>query len=897
MGKNTHSSPFSVSNPPNNHKLQNGNSRYSVRVVDQSSVNGLQLENGDDLLIHILSWDFESDLTEEYGENEDRIRAKIKWPFKLQPLKTRFERTSDYIFNFFPLFLIECSQILFKAKTLNNDEEFTFTVLFANVDKCFLQMTLIADAGNLKQSLSDQFSTGDLVVLKIQHISIMAFIKQSFSSSIRIEILIHPAKSNVIAYNNRDLDRFDVLQQLFAPISNKSNQVNSKSTAQKLTVVLKKVLSITTLMREYKTLCTINKLFLRDWILGLNVEEISNLSEIDMLALENEFYDIPIELTNTLIRKYNKGQLLAICNSMRRQGITLIQGPPGSGKTTTIIAIISCILHGKNHSKSHTTLAINDQKHNTCCDRYPWFRKDYINWTDQDREADDIIFYENSTNQDENVNIYDCISRSEWRNTVKGKLLTVPSYADPFKRVLICAPSNAAVDEIVKRLTKSVELDGGIFGADGKRFQPVVTRVGPNIHPDLLEYSLEVKADKTLKLNRGVNQFKGTIKQNILLQSQVICATLSVCGSSELSGFAGHLDALIVDEATQGVELSNLIAISLNSIKRVILVGDPCQLPATVCSRFAIQLGYNQSLFQRLQACGHFINLLDVQYRMCTEISRFPSETFYHGRLKDCDEIHKIRPLVDWYDLPILRPTVFFSIESKEIRAETSYANEIEVELTCQLIEVILGFAEKIPVHKIVESIGVITPYSAQVALLTDAISKRFKGLGTVDVSTVDGFQGREKEIVIFSAVRTLGHGNVHQAIINGKMQLLSGDRLDGFDIKNLTSFSDRMSETFISDQRRINVGITRARTNLFIIGNPHYLLDHIFWLKLYYYYKKNDMIFYVPNDMFDKQGDLYGLRLWISSYFKANPHLCDRFSKIAPKFVSTIISLEKQDV
>ncbi|KAF8821446.1 Rna-directed Rna polymerase, partial [Cardiosporidium cionae] len=156
-------------------------------------------------------------------------------------------------------------------------------------------------------------------------------------------------------------------------------------------------------------------------------------------------------------------------------------------------------------------------------------------------------------------------------------------------RILVCAPSNAGIDEILKRLTLSPKEGGGIFDETGKHFSPSIIRVGPNIHPDLAQYSLEYKASQRMKVKQSQrNEDRVGIKHALLKESQVVCATQSVCGSRDMVSFHGGFDTVVIDEASQGVELSTLIPLRLGC-QRLILVGDPRQLSATVISKTAIE--------------------------------------------------------------------------------------------------------------------------------------------------------------------------------------------------------------------------------------------------------------------------------------------------------------------
>ncbi|EAA18355.1 hypothetical protein, partial [Plasmodium yoelii yoelii] len=160
------------------------------------------------------------------------------------------------------------------------------------------------------------------------------------------------------------------------------------------------------------------------------------------------------------------------------------------------------------------------------------------------------------------------------------------------KKILVCAPSNAAIDEILRRLVSS---NSGILDEDGHLFNPIVTRIGGNVSSDLLEFSLEFKEQLFLYLNKKDDN--KIYKQNLLETSTIICSTLSSSSNISLTNYINHFDAIIIDEASQAIELDILIPLSF-SCKKIILVGDPKQLSATVFSLFAKKHNYSRSLFE-----------------------------------------------------------------------------------------------------------------------------------------------------------------------------------------------------------------------------------------------------------------------------------------------------------
>ncbi|CAD7945195.1 unnamed protein product [Amoebophrya sp. A25] len=368
-----------------------------------------------------------------------------------------------------------------------------------------------------------------------------------------------------------------------------------------------------------------------------------------------------------------------------------------------------------------------------------------------------------------------------------------------FSKVLVCAPSNAAIDEIVRRLTTE-----GIFGKTGKQYKPVVVRLGPGIHESLKRYSLEFLASERARakgLLTGLNKAElDPIKRELLQEANVVCTTCSVAGSRDVLNFGHAFESVIIDEAAQGVEVATLVPL-VTGCKRLVLVGDPKQLPATVFSGIAKRKGYDRSLFQRLAEDGYPVARLLVQYRMHPFISAFPSQKFYEGQLGDFRDRYAFEAQYasDWWELPMFGPISFFNVsKGQEAVCDMSIVNEREANFVILLYKTLV---QLYPHHDWRKWCGVISPYEKQVSLLKKKFRELYRMSPSepcpVEVKTVDGFQGSEKELIIFSLVRARGA-------------------------------EDRKSKGigFLKDMRRMNVGMTRARRSLFMVGHAETLKE-----------------------------------------------------------------------
>lgn len=281
---------------------------------------------------------------------------------------------------------------------------------------------------------------------------------------------------------------------------------------------------------------------------------------------------------------------------------------------------------------------------------------------------------------------------------------------------------------------------------------------------------------------------------DIIEKADVVCTTNSTAGSEMLSEV--KFDTGVIDEATQAVEPACLIP--LLKVGRAVLAGDHKQLPPTVLNLDAERKGLSWTMFERLlQLYGDCIkSLLEVQYRMHRDIMDFPNREFYDGKVHAhrSVEAHTLADIDGYYpsrgprsgDISMVLdpsvPLVFVDIGGrkgeKTPTGSTSKRNKGEAKLVTDIVNSFLGAGLK-PKH-----MAVITPYDAQVGLLRSMLAG--KEYDHLEIGSVDGFQGREKEVVILSLVRS----------------------------------NDRGDLGFLTDLRRLNVSITRAKRKLVVVGD-----------------------------------------------------------------------------
>ncbi|TPX34553.1 hypothetical protein SmJEL517_g02792 [Synchytrium microbalum] len=363
------------------------------------------------------------------------------------------------------------------------------------------------------------------------------------------------------------------------------------------------------------------------------------------------------------------------------------------------------------------------------------------------------------------------------------------------KKILICTPSNAAADELTRRLMK------GTYDTYGRFTQMNLLRVGVTdaIASDVTPVTLEAMVNNVMK-DRGQSYLpeaeKVLLERQQMEQAEVIVSTLSFAGLETTFHHELKFTDVIIDEACQAVELSTLIPLRFCT-RRVFLFGDPNQLPATVLSMSAKEFSYSRSLFERMMA-NSSPHLLSIQYRMHPEISRIPSILFYQGHLKDAPEMAE-KCKAPWHHDPLLPPYRFYDCHSgrEENSSNKSKFNMAEAQACVDLVKRLFISAPK---EKFSGKIGIISYYSSQLSKIKTALTRAFgtDALGHVAVGTVDSYQGQERDVIILSCVRAQSRGI-----------------------------------GFVSDAKRINVSLTRARKSLFIVGSGDTLRNDDMWKKL----------------------------------------------------------------
>ncbi len=367
------------------------------------------------------------------------------------------------------------------------------------------------------------------------------------------------------------------------------------------------------------------------------------------------------------------------------------------------------------------------------------------------------------------------------------------------QRILVTAASNVAVDNLTRRLAevgvKVLRLGSPeMIAADLTEvsFHHRVAALDEHRQAEQLFAQARRIAEgrgrrpadprrKSSRLRREAHQLQNFARATILRRARVVCATAGGVDAVPLGD--EQFDLVVLDEATQAPDPVALAAILRGGV--VVLAGDPQQLPPTVVAEDPeARVGLASTLFERCAARWSSAGtvMLTTQYRMSEALMRFPSEVHYGGRLTAgaSNRDHRLGDLLDAPPSPRDgRPWIV--IDTGELdTAEAADGDSVHNETHRRIVA-----AE---VRRLVDDgiapgdIAAICPYAAQASRLRGALGRLVEA--GLEIGTVDGFQGREKEVVIFDTVRSNRRGRIG----------------------------------FLRDVRRTNVAITRAKRQLIVV-------------------------------------------------------------------------------
>ncbi|MFZ1705437.1 MAG: AAA domain-containing protein [Saprospiraceae bacterium] len=435
----------------------------------------------------------------------------------------------------------------------------------------------------------------------------------------------------------------------------------------------------------------------------------------------------------------NDSQNQAVLTATKSRFMSIIHGPPGTGKTTTLVELTKSLL---KKEKRILVCAASNNAVDVLATRLHFAGLKVLrigNITRIHDELADLTIIEKLRNH------------PEWSNIKKVKIQAeqIFSQASKFKRSF--GPQER---EERKRLKK-----------------------------------------EAYDLRNWARELENRLSDEILCNTEVVATTLISASHSLIEKL--YFDTVIIDEASQALEPECWVA--MLKAKRVILAGDHLQLPPTVKSQEAIKKGLEITILDIMAESLAESSLLNVQYRMNDVILGFPNQQFYQNKLSSFTNI-KQRYLPNDEAPLVFIDTAGCGFEETINPKQISYKNEGEYFI---LREYLLHKAEIL----VGASIGILSPYAEQVRYITEEVSEDDSThLFQLEINTIDGFQGQEKDVIIISLVRS----------------------------------NHRSEIGFLKDARRLNVAMTRARKKLIIIGDSATIAAHPMYNDLIVFIEKN---------------------------------------------------------
>ena len=395
------------------------------------------------------------------------------------------------------------------------------------------------------------------------------------------------------------------------------------------------------------------------------------------------------------------------------------------------------------------------------------------------------------------------------------------------KQVLVCAPSNAAVDLLVEKLSTQninvlrighpARVTEEILGTtmDARIARHKNFRDLKLIHRQIDEYQKlgrkykrkfgpEEREQRRLliaeakKLKNEAEQLSFYISRDIIEKAQVIASTLVGANNNYISSL--RFNTVFIDEAAQGLEPAAWIPVI--KANRVVFTGDHQQLPPTIKSIEAAKQGLQVTLFEKAINRNKADVMLFEQYRMNSIIMNFSSRIFYNDCLIANERVRNHKIYEEDMALEFIDTAGCGFDEQIDTETRSSF-NPEEADLILKHLSFYLSDLELMNKLHEISSIGIISPYKAQTSLINEKIemNKPFSSevLELLSINTVDSFQGQERDIIYISLVRSNEKGEIG----------------------------------FLNDIRRMNVAMTRARKKLVIIGDSSTIGNHSFYGKM----------------------------------------------------------------
>jgi len=495
---------------------------------------------------------------------------------------------------------------------------------------------------------------------------------------------------------------------------------------------------------------------------------------------------------NPMVCKLNKSQedvvrgvALACVGNAEEPSVSLIQGPPGTGKTSTIVALVLQIIARARHLGLLKPRILLIAPSNAAVDEVSH------RLVEQARDLPEELSFGLVRVGRENA-VSDAMRQHRLEAQRDRRCIAlVGERSNQQSMQAEVRERSKAVDQLGKQLQE--------HRIKGNRDQEklIKRRMEEEIKSlrstkDRLEAIAKEATDETLRRKAF---------DDVLHSADIVATTINSSMAGQMANYfikratcRTHrpFQICIVDEASQCIEPEGIMPLKLQ-FKKLVMIGDPAQLPATVSSREAraqmLHVSLFSRLFRNLEKQGN-VRTLAVQYRMHPDIASFPSRYFYGNTIQNGDQKRDT----------CLRPYCLFNLSSSEKQEQQTVSNDDEARMVEKIVRQVVDILKQSdrPRDRTL-NIGVITFYNAQVRCIRNFLQKKGISENVVKVRTVDGYQGSECDVIVISCVRSVRENEEEvEGKVNGR----------------------KISIGFLADEQRLNVALTRAKYALYVVGN-----------------------------------------------------------------------------
>ncbi len=473
-------------------------------------------------------------------------------------------------------------------------------------------------------------------------------------------------------------------------------------------------------------------------LIQLIASEDNRIDELKQIILGNQKARTE-EQSSIQLSELNDSQNLALSNVLNAKDVAIIHGPPGTGKTTTLI---QSIIQTLKRETQILVCAPSNAAVDLIVEKLGEYKVDVVRIGHPARVTNEIL-----------------------SKTLDAKITSHKQYKE------------------LKSLRKSAD-----------EYRKLAHKYKRNFGPEEREQR-RLLFSEAKRFKAEANLLSDYIKEDIIGKTRVVATTLVGANNQSIKNL--HFSTVFIDEAAQGLEPATWLPIIKSD--RVILAGDHCQLPPTIKSFEAAKNGLSTTLFEKTILNNKVDTMLVEQYRMNSQIMGFSNRFFYKN------ELIANKNVADWLILPEDLPVEFIDtagtgyFEQTNSESKSSFNTE-EMNLLFKHLAQYLESIDTLNMLDNIDKIGIISPYKAQVSLMQESFEDRKPVDDTIakkiSINTIDSFQGQERDIIYISLVRS-----------NEKSEI-----------------------GFLSDVRRMNVAMTRARKKLVIIGDSATIGKHPFY-------------------------------------------------------------------